>query len=1312
MKLKFILFFTFFYSLFLVGNTKPAKTPEIKKGFVENKGQILDQNKKQNANVKFLLNQPGLNVQLTMNGFSYDTYKDSSFHRIDIEFVNGNKHSQIIATEELPGYTNYYLPEAPNGEALNIHSYKKVVYKNIYPNIDIEFFLNEKLNSGFEYNFVLRSGSNIGDIKLKYKGANKIELIDKKIKVSVAHGAFTEEIPKSFIMENGQEIKTDYSLIGYNTFGFVLPQKNISLKGKTLIIDPYPILSWGTYYGGNKYEYLNDVSSDPSGNVMICGYTTSTANIATAGAYQTTLSNPNMDGYLAKFNSLGVIQWATYYGGNCDVQINGMICDNSSNIYFTGQTCANTGISTPGTAQPVFGGGASDAFLVKFSPAGIRTWGTYCGGSFFDWGFDLAIDASGNIFLGGGTNSSNGIATLGSYQSSLSGFGIDAFVAKYNPSGLRSWGSYYGGTGDEYAYGISVLSGGPVLVGSTTSTSSIASPGAFQTTFGGSQDGFLAALDPNGNFRTFGTYYGGTSTETIRRVAVDAGSGIVITGESNSNGLSSGGSFQPNNGGGTDCIIAKFNGSGSRLWGTYYGVPSSEAGRDIGVDASNNIYVAGYSTGLSNTGSYMTTPGAWQRPEGCNGDAFIIKLNSAGARQWSTFYGDKGFQHAFGISVNSGNIFIAGNTSSVSSVLFTAGAYQSITNGGTNDNFLAMFTETATPNPTFSAISGPTLICGNSTYNYSVSPINTAGADYSWAFPWTFFNTPSNIVTTTTSPIPTAGTLSVYTFCDNSITTTLAISVVMPVGGVGTISGNTLVCSGVPATYSVAPAPNATYYIWNLPGGWTGTSTTNIITTIPASSGNVSVTAGNYCGTLGPMTKSITVSSPQLTLNPVSASCFGVCDASLTFTAGGGMAPYSYTPSTPPTGLCAGMYTVYATDNVGCNVVAAANIPQPAPLIISTANTSVTCNGLCNGSYTLNASGGTPAYSFSPSISATGLCAGIYTVNVTDANLCTTTSSVIITEPLVLTSTVVSSSSVICAGSSNTLITNYTGGTPPVNFIWSTLNNTQSIIVNPTITSVYSSTVGDSNGCTSVDVYTLTVNPLPPVTAATSTFCSGTTGCLYGGGATTYTWVGPCAFVSSVQNPCFVYSGACGCTFTCMGTDANGCTNTATVCMNVLPNPTVSTTSSNTLICSGQTSTLTSNGALTYSWSTSATGSTTAVSPTVNTTYTVTGTDANGCMDTDTLTQYVSACTGINENGNYSHFQLYPNPTSGELVLKTELKEDLSIEVYNVLGEIIVQKKITGTETKLNLSAHANGIYFTRIVENGKPLFFSKIIKE
>lgn len=1312
MKFKFIsllLFLTCCLQANLSTSDKP-KTPEIKRGFIENKGQVLDQNKNQNTNVKFLLNQSGLNVHLTKSGFSYDTYKANSFHRIDIEFVNGNKHPKIIATEELPGYTNYYLPEAPNGAALNIHSYKKVVYKNIYPNIDIEFFLNEKLSSGFEYNFVLRSGSNIGDIKLKYKGANKVELTDNKIKVTVAHGAFTEEIPKSFIIENGQEIKTYYSLVGKNTFGFLLPQKNISLKGKTLIIDPYPVLTWGTYYGGSGYEYLNDMKADASGNIIVGGYTSSTLNIATVGAYQTTLSNPNMDGFLAKFNSSGVIQWATYYGGNCDVQINGIATDNSSNIYFTGQTCANTGISTPGTAQPVYGGSASDAFLVKFSPAGTRTWGTYCGGGSFDWGYDVAIDGSGNIYLGGGTSSSNGIATFGVYQSTLSTmFSIDAFITKYNPSGAKLWGTYYGGTGDDYAYGIAVTAGGPVIVGSTASTGSISSLGAFQPAFGGgSQDGFIALLDANGNFRTFGTYYGGSGNqEKLRRVNVDGSGNILVTGEVGSTGLSTVGSFQPTFAGVSDCIIAKFNGGGGRTWATYFGDVAGESGWDIALDASNNVYVTGNTTGK---GSIMSTPGTWQQPAGCNGDAFIIKLNSSGARQWSTLYGDQGQQYGTSIAVSSGSIFVAGNTSSLSTVLATAGAYQSVTGGGTMDAFIATFTESAVPNPTLSAINGPTIICGSNTYTYSISsPINTAGSNYQWNFPWSFISTSATTVTTSTAPIPTGGTLTVYPACDNSISSTLAISAIGPLGMSGTIAGSTLVCNGTPTTYSIAPASNATYYIWSLPSGWTGTSTTNIINTIPGSSGNVSVTAGNYCGTLGPVTKSITVSSPQLTFTPVSASCNGVCDASLTFTAGGGMPPYTYTPSSA-TNLCAGMYTVYATDNMGCNTAGAINVPQPAVLNVSAVNVnSVTCNGLCNGSFSLNATGGTSAYSFSPAPLQSSLCSGVYNFTVTDANSCTSSSSVMINEPSPLNSSITPTSMVICDGNSSTLTAGSSGGTGPVTYSWSTSSSNSSIVVSPTATTTYSLDVTDVNSCTTSSQITITVNPSPTVTISgpTSPICSGNSACLSASGGVTYSWSGPCGQFSTFQNPCFPINGTCGCTFTVVVNNSFMCYNSATFCIATNPNPTVSAVTSTSVLCTGQTSTLTANGALTYSWSTSATGSATAVSPTTTTSYTVTGTDANGCMDTDTITQYISACTGISSlNKEQEEIKVFPNPFNDKITVAFYTPIDFTFQIYNSVGSVVYSGKMEKGKTEIDLSYQSAGIYF---IKAGS--FTKKIIK-
>ena len=134
-----------------------------------------------------------------------------------------------------------------------------------------------------------------------------------------------------------------------------------------------------------------------------------------------------------KFNSAGVRQWGTYYGGN-DVD-NGNYCatDATGNVYLSGTTSSSvTAISTIGSHQSTYGGNG-DAFLVKFNSSGGRQWGTYYGGVGGDNGNSCATDATGNVYLVGTTNSSlTAIATLGSHQSTYGGGTNDAFLVKFN----------------------------------------------------------------------------------------------------------------------------------------------------------------------------------------------------------------------------------------------------------------------------------------------------------------------------------------------------------------------------------------------------------------------------------------------------------------------------------------------------------------------------------------------------------------------------------------------------------------------------------------------------------------------------------------------------------------------------------------------------------------------------------------------------------------------------------------------------------------------------------------------------------------
>ena len=190
-----------------------------------------------------------------------------------------------------------------------------------------------------------------------------------------------------------------------------------------------------------------------------------------------------------------VRQWGTYYGGTSNEIGYSCATDASGNIYLSGYTRSTSGIATTGAHQTTYGGGLNDAFLVKFNSSGVRQWGTYYGGTGNDFGWSCATDTSGNIYLSGQTPSTSGIATTGAYQTTFGGATEDAFLVKFNSSGVRQWGTYYGGTGQDYGLSCATdTSGNIYLAGITRSTSGIATTGAHQTNHGGYRDAFLVKI--------------------------------------------------------------------------------------------------------------------------------------------------------------------------------------------------------------------------------------------------------------------------------------------------------------------------------------------------------------------------------------------------------------------------------------------------------------------------------------------------------------------------------------------------------------------------------------------------------------------------------------------------------------------------------------------------------------------------------------------------------------------------------------------------------------------------------------------------
>ncbi|MDP1728216.1 MAG: PKD domain-containing protein [Bacteroidota bacterium] len=728
MKIKLpILFFLLLhgYLLTAVSPNKPenknisdVRPASVQYGFIENKGQVFDQFNKPNKAVLYLFNGLDIHVQLKQNSFSYETYRSTAtqkrkapnkqipanpdlltnfnflVHRIDITFLGSSKNPDILHEQPAPDFINYFSSITGQSGVTQIHHYQKITYQNIYPNIDVEFLLNlpdaneenDYKQGQFKYNFIIHPGGNINDIKLKFEGADKSMLTaEGHIILETSNGKIDESIPYSFqtlVNNEKQSVNAYYIRKEENIFGIAVEGYD---KQKTLVIDPAP---WSTYFGGNGEDRGTKVAVDKNGNILGTGTTSTSTGLATAGAYQTSVSG-NFDAFIIKYNHSGMRLWSTYLGGSGQDNGNDIAVDQNNNIFITGNTLSSSGIATAGSHQSTFGNGSStgDAFLMKFNASGVKQWGTYIGGSGDDYGDGIAIEPNGNLYISGFTNSAS-LATSGAFQTSNNG-NYDAFLVKFNSAGIRQWCTYYGSIYEDYGYKVTTdANGNASMIGYTVSNYGITTSGAFQTTFGGNGDAFLVKFNAAGD-RLWCTYIGGNNLDYASDVSTDISGNILVAGTSAStNGIASSGAFMTVKSSGYDAFIAKYNPAGSRLWSSYIGGGYDEGALGICSDIQGNIAITGYT--YSSLG--FTSSGAYMEDFGGDVDAFIVKFDSLGYRQWSTYYGADNLEQGNGLCVDSsGNIFVTGITSSTSGIS-SPGAFQTNYGGGVYDVFMGAFT--------------------------------------------------------------------------------------------------------------------------------------------------------------------------------------------------------------------------------------------------------------------------------------------------------------------------------------------------------------------------------------------------------------------------------------------------------------------------------------------------------------------------------------------------------------------------------------------------------------------------------------------
>jgi hypothetical protein len=388
-----------------------------------------------------------------------------------------------------------------------------------------------------------------------------------------------------------------------------------------------------------------------------------------------------------------VLFYSTYLGGSNGDTGQGIAVDSAGNAYVTGYTTSANFPTTVGAFQTAPGGRFfSDAFVTKLNPTGSGViYSTYLGGTGDDAGMGIAVDALGNAYVTGGTDSTNFPTTSGAFQIAPGG-GSDAFVTKLNPTGSGLiYSTYLGGSGQDYCSGIVVdTSGNVYLTGATTAATNFpTTAGAFHTAYGGGpEDAFVTKLNPTGSGLIYSTYLGGNNDDLDRGIAVDSAGNAYVTGFTKSTNFpTTVGAFQTAFGGGADAFVTKLNPTGSGLiYSTYLGGSGTDGCSDIAVDTSGNAYVTGGTTSTD----FPTTAGAFQTALVVRTiDAFVTKLNPTGsALIYSTYLGGNNLDQSSGIAVDSaGNAYVTGSTDSTD--FPTMNAIQAIL-GGNLDAFVTV----------------------------------------------------------------------------------------------------------------------------------------------------------------------------------------------------------------------------------------------------------------------------------------------------------------------------------------------------------------------------------------------------------------------------------------------------------------------------------------------------------------------------------------------------------------------------------------------------------------------------------------------
>ncbi|MCC6691081.1 MAG: SBBP repeat-containing protein, partial [Bacteroidia bacterium] len=724
-------------------------------------------------------------------------------------------------------------------------------------------------------------------------------IIDPQLVWATYYGGTSTEYSASSTMDSfqnfyttGYTFSTDFPSFITGTYYTQIGNANAGNNDVVILkFNNSGVLLWATYYGGTQFDSPYSMTCDISDNLYVAGNTQSADfPIQASTGYNDNTNAGSGDAFIIKFNSSGVRQWATFYGGSAGDACKSITTDNTGNVFATGYTSSTDFpvLNSGGYFNNTYAGG-TDLFIIRFNAANTLLWSTYFGGSDYEDPWSIINDGTGNIYISAMTRSTN-LPTLNSggyFDNTLNG-PSDCCILKFSNADNLLWSTYYGGSGDEVGGCLMKHANGNIYVaGSTSQSGAVAQPADFNT-------------------------------------------------------LNSGGYYDNTPGGRSDIYLLKFSNTETLLWATLFGGSGHESSLNywspyLDSDNCGNVFLS-FSTkspdlftkqDVCNMGYFQSTFSnplglSWQ----CN--LFLIKFTPADNILWATYIRGDGDDHVPSMVIDNQNNFFLGSTSdqtTLNNIFVNPGGGAYFDNQANGESDFAIYKFSPIP---------PTI--GQSQVNSTAcAPCNGSAAvtfscgDGPYTYTWSN-GTLQSSVTSATSSITglCAGTYSVTATSNCNQTQTVTFTITgSTCGGITAYASDTTICSGTCATVtSNATGGSGTYtYSWS-----TGATTQNINPCPPVTT-TYTVTVTDSGGNAATSTAVVTVNKINAQYTKGTANCSNCgCKEWIMVTGINGTPPYIYQWSDGhdkryKNALCPGVYNVMVTDNNGCKTTVKVNAP-------------------------------------------------------------------------------------------------------------------------------------------------------------------------------------------------------------------------------------------------------------------------------------------------------------------------------------------------------------------------------------------------